>query len=106
MTKEIPTVLIPAPEYDEALDFCRARRKERGITEPLDALPTGKRGDSYSCPCANTCDGLIVGADGEWLWEGGESSDGGPSHFVAYFDAHAPHGVCLPVRAPDSGASP
>lgn len=99
-----PSLIVPAPYYDEALNFCNERLKERG-KKTISELPPGEPREPRSCPCSKAC-GVAVGTNGKW---GEIDSDDmvsytgidGPQHFVHYFDFHSNSkimGVVLPIR--------
>jgi len=95
------TLLVPAAAYDEALDFCNARRAEAGL--PLwDELPPGMPCDTRSCPCGRAVPGLRVWGGGWFIGDGVTHTRGGPKAFIAHFDHHAEQCVrTLPVRGED-----
>ena len=98
MSAEPERLLVPADIYDEALQFCNARRAEIGL-EPITELPAGQP-STQSCPCARSVPGLLVGAI-TWMFEDrlDSSTVGHPTQFVCYFDQHAKPGTpTLPVR--------
>lgn len=100
--RDVPTLEVPAPLYDEALAFCNARLRERGEPE-IAALPPGEPWDVTSCPCAvgsKTCVDTL-----SWWRDDGERGDY-ETHghrlkpFIEFFDTNAPRNVgpVLPVR--------
>lgn len=109
-TTEIPTLIVPAKLYDEALAFCNAVLKKKGkplITE----LPPGLSHDAQSCPCGN--------AAGVWVYHNFFSEETPryndedefdiykirepkpPYNFICFFDTHA-KGLTKPIRGDEN----